>query len=74
MKKYLIHLLWLPVIFLLTACGERRETLYVFNWAEYIDPDLIRQFERENNVRIRIDTFDSNESMYAKIRAGAGGL
>lgn len=73
MKKHLIHLLWLPLILLMTACGERRETLFVFNWAEYIDPDLIRQFEREHNVRVRIDTFDSNESMYAKIRAGAGG-
>ena len=47
--------------------------LYVYTWADYIDPDLIQRFESENNCQVVIDTFDSNETMLAKLLAGAGG-
>jgi len=33
----------------------------------------VEKFESENNCKVVIDTFDSNETMYAKIRAGAAG-
>ena len=58
---------------LLTGCGEKRPVLHVYNWADYIKPSLVRQFEREFNCRVVIDTFDSNEAMYARLRAGASG-
>lgn len=35
--------------------------------------ELIEQFERENNCHIVLDTFDSNESMYAKLKLGSAG-
>lgn len=58
----------------LAGCGPRQErTLHVFTWADYIDPDLVAQFERANACRVVIDTFDSNETMYAKLKAGASG-
>lgn len=57
----------------LAGCGGARETLHVFTWADYIEPGLIKAFEREHSCRIVIDTFDSNESMYAKLKAGARG-
>ncbi len=58
---------------LLTGCGERRAVLHVYNWADYMKPSLIRQFEQEFNCRVVIDTFDSNEAMFARLRAGATG-
>lgn len=55
------------------GCGGPRETLHLFTWADYIDPELIQAFEAAHGCRIVIDTFDSNESMYAKLKAGARG-
>lgn len=58
---------------LLSGCGKGRPVLHVYNWADYIKPSLVRQFEKEFNCRVVIDTFDSNESMFARLRAGASG-
>lgn len=44
--------------------------LYVYNWGEYIDPDLLKKFEKEYGIRVILETFDSNESMLAKIKNG----
>lgn len=58
----------------LAGCGGRgRTVLHVYTWADYIKPELVKRFEKTHNCRVSIDTFDSNESMYAKIKAGAGG-
>lgn len=58
---------------ILTGCGSGRPVLHVYNWADYIKPELVRQFEREFGCRVVIDTFDSNEAMFARMRAGATG-
>ena len=55
------------------SCGQKKRELNVYTWADYFKPELIERFERENNCRIVIDTFDSNEAMYAKLKAGAKG-
>jgi len=47
--------------------GRQRQVLYVFNWTDYIAPELIRKFERRYNVRIVYDTYNSNENMMAKL-------
>ena len=41
--------------------------LYVYNWGEYIDPDVITSFEQETGIKVIYDMFESNEIMYAKI-------
>lgn len=58
---------------LLAGCGAPTEKLHIFTWSEYIDPELIAQFEEEHNCRVVIDIFDSNEAMLAKIQAGTTG-
>lgn len=47
--------------------------LYFFNWSEYIDPELLAEFEQEYGVRVIEDVYDSNEAMIPKIRAGGSG-
>ncbi len=65
-------ILALPVSALLLAgCSSDKETLRVFTWADYIDPELVERFENENGCRVKIDIFDSNEIMLAKLQAGA---
>ncbi|MGL5295598.1 MAG: ABC transporter substrate-binding protein [Culicoidibacterales bacterium] len=45
-------------------------TLTIFNWGDYIDPDLIDQFEDETGIKVIYQTFDSNEAMMTKIEQG----
>lgn len=46
------------------------DTLTVFNWGDYIDMDLVRQFEEETGITVIYETFDSNEAMLTKIQQG----
>ena len=48
-------------------------TLHVYNWSDYIAPEVIRDFEKRFDCKVCIDTFDDNESMLAKMQAGATG-
>ncbi|MCB9139577.1 MAG: spermidine/putrescine ABC transporter substrate-binding protein [Caldilineaceae bacterium] len=57
-------------------CGDasRLDTeLSVYNWTDYIDPEIIDQFEAECSVKVIYDTFSSNEDLLAKLQAGATG-
>ncbi|MGL4952647.1 MAG: ABC transporter substrate-binding protein, partial [Culicoidibacterales bacterium] len=45
-------------------------TLTIFNWGDYIDPELIAQFEDETGIKVIYQTFDSNEAMMTKIEQG----
>jgi spermidine/putrescine transport system substrate-binding protein len=44
--------------------------LVYFNWAEYINPDLIKAFEKRYGVKVRESNFDSMPAMMSKLRAG----
>jgi spermidine/putrescine transport system substrate-binding protein len=55
------------------GCAPSKPVLHVYNWADYTKPELIAQFEKDNHCVVKVDTFDSNEAMYAKIQAGAAG-
>ena len=56
-----------------TGCRARESELHVYTWADYFKPEVVARFERQERCRVVIDTFDSNEAMYAKLRAGASG-
>ncbi len=60
-------------IFVDPAFSGEKAVLHVYTWSDYFDPDLIADFEDANNCRVAVDYFDSNEAMYAKLKAGAGG-
>ncbi|MCL6587970.1 MAG: ABC transporter substrate-binding protein [Anoxybacillus sp.] len=45
-------------------------TLIVYNWGDYIDPELITMFEKQTGLKVIYQTFDSNEAMMAKIAQG----
>lgn len=45
-------------------------TLTIYNWGDYIDPELIAEFEEESGMKVVYQTFDSNEAMMTKIQQG----
>jgi spermidine/putrescine transport system substrate-binding protein len=55
------------------GCSRKTPELKIYTWADYFKPELLQRFEKEQGCRVLIDTFESNESMYAKIKAGATG-
>ncbi len=47
--------------------------LSVYNWADYIDEQVLADYEDEYGVKIIYDTYASNEDLLAKLQAGATG-
>ena len=57
----------------LTGCGSKKAEngeVYVYNWGEYLDPDVIEEFEAETGIKVVYDEFETNEIMYPKVEAG----
>ena len=50
--------------------GER--VVNVCSWGEYIDESLITQFEEDTGITVNYQTVESNEALYALLKAGAG--
>lgn len=70
MKKILLIFVVL-MVFLMTGCSEKNDVLSVLNYDIYIDKNLLKEFEKDNNVKIKYDTYSTPEDMYIKAKAGA---
>ncbi|ABK61032.1 spermidine/putrescine ABC transporter substrate-binding protein [Clostridium novyi A str. NCTC 538] len=74
MKKFkrlsLVFMLIGIMMFSLSGCGKGKDTLNVYNWGDYIDESVIKEFEKEYNVKVNYETFATNEDMYVKIKKG----
>lgn len=73
----------------LAACGEEEEPaaeatlppmdetipdeIVVFNWADYVAPSVLKGFEKEYGIKVKVAFFDNNEAMLAKLKGGATG-
>ena len=76
-SKKVQRILALVLVVLITAglmeCGhvsQGKHMLKVYNAGEYIDLELLKQFEEENNCTVVYETFESNEMMYTKLSGG----
>ena len=52
---------------------SQRRVVNVYNWSDYIDPAVIEEFTKETGIAVRYDTFDSNDTLEAKLLAGRSG-
>ena len=78
MKKFLVFVLifamLLPCLCVPAAAAENEITVY--NWGQYISDgsdgylDVIAEFEAETGIKVNYLTFDSNESLYTKLKTG----
>lgn len=62
------------VILITAGCGageENDNVVIVYNWGEYIDPDMLDLFEEETGIHVIYDEFETNETMYPRVEAGA---
>ena len=57
----------------MASMAQAEETLALYNWGDYINPDILTKFTEETGIKVTLDTYSSNEEMLAKIQAGATG-
>lgn len=72
MKKILmigVFVLFSLMAISLVGCSNK-ESLYVLNWGEYMDMDLVSDFEKEYNVKVVYEEVGSNEEMEIKLKQG----
>jgi putrescine transport system substrate-binding protein len=55
------------------AQAPRERVLNVYNWSDYVDPDVLADFTRKTGIKVRYDTFDSNDTLETKLLAGRSG-
>lgn len=60
-------------LFLASGAAHADGELHIYNWGDYTNPKLIEKFEKAYNVKVTLDSYDSNETMLAKVRAGNTG-
>jgi putrescine transport system substrate-binding protein len=62
-------------IFSVVAPARAHKELMVnfYNWSDYIDPTVLEDFTRQTAIKVRYDTFDSNDTLEAKLLAGKSG-
>jgi spermidine/putrescine transport system substrate-binding protein len=57
----------------LASCQAKSKELHIFAWNDEIPMEVIEDFQTETGIVVTVDTFDSNESLIAKLEAGASG-
>jgi putrescine transport system substrate-binding protein len=53
--------------------SAQQRVVNVYNWSDYIHPDVVESFTKETGIAVRYDTFDSNDTLEAKLLAGRSG-
>ncbi len=55
------------------APAQKERVVNFYNWSDYIDPTVLDEFTKETGIKVRYDTFDSNDTLEAKLLAGKSG-
>lgn len=54
----------------LVGCGEKKPSINVYNWGDYIDESVLKDFEKEFGIKVNYSTFATNEDLYVKLKQG----
>lgn len=63
----------LAVITPAAAQTKSERIVNVYNWTDYIAPNVMEEFTKETGIKARYDTFDSNDTLETKLLAGKSG-
>jgi spermidine/putrescine transport system substrate-binding protein len=64
-RQILIISLWLISL----SSFAEENVVNVYNWSNYISNDVLKEFTKETGIKVNYATYDSNETMYAKLKA-----
>jgi putrescine transport system substrate-binding protein len=57
----------------LPAAAQPERMVNVYNWTDYVGPTIIEDFTKATGIKVRYDTFDSNDTLETKLLAGKSG-
>lgn len=57
------------ILCVISSIVSAKEILNVYNWADYMPSTVIKQFEKETGIQINYTEYDSNETLYAKLKS-----
>src|SRR5271167_2235249 len=55
------------------ATAQPPHVVNFYNWSDYIEPTVLDDFTKETGIKVHYDTFDSNDTLEAKLLAGKSG-
>ena len=64
-------IVWSALIF--SGPSQAAGKLNIYNWFDYMPQELLDKFSAANDVEITVDTYDSNETLLARLKAGVTG-
>ncbi len=74
MKHFVVRVAFLCLAVATWSLGAAAQgQLRVYNWSDYISLDTLKRFEQETGIKVTYDTYDGNEILDAKLRAGRSG-
>lgn len=73
MKKLLIAAVSSAVLSFAASGAYAAGELNFYNWTDYTPDDLLEKFQKETGIKVNLDTYDSNETLLAKLKSGATG-
>jgi len=57
------------LVFMSTPLLAQEQVVNVYNWSNYISDEVLKQFTKKTGIKVNYATYDSNETMYAKLKA-----
>jgi putrescine transport system substrate-binding protein len=63
----------LATLFAGSAAQAADKEVRIFNWSDYIDPQILTDFTKETGIKVVYDVYDSNEVLETKLLAGGSG-
>lgn len=73
LKVWLAGAAALALAIVSSGAGAEERVLNVYNWNDYIGPDVVAGFTKETGIKVNYDLYDANETVEAKLAAGHSG-
>ncbi len=69
----LMNTIGLSLALSVTGAAQAAEQLNVVSWSGYFSPEILNKFEKETGIKVTVDSYDSNETLLAKLKQGGSG-
>lgn len=70
LKSIILLLVVLLIAGTLAGCGGNKPSINVYNWGDYIDESVLKDFEKEYGIKVNYSMFATNEDLYVKLKQG----
>src|SRR5215213_4808360 len=67
------RLIAVALLIVASPLAAQERMVNVYNWSDYIDPTVLEDFTKQTGIKVKYDTFDSNDMLETKLLAGRTG-